>query len=131
MTRTAFHDAEAAAAVAALIIADLAGPRRDVLRDLCAKRYVDFVFVEEGADCELRERYGAEDRATYAACCGMVFLWLRREHGVEPPAWYAREDAADEDIEACPGCGCMPGDGRTPGCTHPGGCGYMAGEAGA
>lgn len=26
--------------------------------------------------------------------------------------------------EACPGCGCRPGDGRTAGCTHPVGCGY-------
>lgn len=25
--------------------------------------------------------------------------------------------------EACPGCGCLPGDGTTPGCDHPGGCG--------
>lgn len=29
--------------------------------------------------------------------------------------------------EACPGCGCMPGDGRTPGCTHHDGCGYDGG----
>ncbi len=26
--------------------------------------------------------------------------------------------------EACPGCGCLPGDGRTAGCSHPDGCGY-------
>jgi hypothetical protein len=25
---------------------------------------------------------------------------------------------------ACPGCGCEPGDGVTPGCSHPDGCGY-------
>jgi hypothetical protein len=32
---------------------------------------------------------------------------------------------ADEDVnpEACPGCGCLPGDGRTVGCQHPDGCG--------
>jgi hypothetical protein len=28
------------------------------------------------------------------------------------------------DPEACPGCGCMPGDGKTPGCTDPDGCCY-------
>ena len=28
------------------------------------------------------------------------------------------------DPEACPGCGCLPGDGVTEGCDHPGGCGY-------
>lgn len=30
------------------------------------------------------------------------------------------EEVADD---ACPGCKCRPGDGRTPGCTHPVGCG--------
>lgn len=28
--------------------------------------------------------------------------------------------------EACPGCGCLPGQGRTAGCTDPDGCGYWA-----
>lgn len=27
--------------------------------------------------------------------------------------------------EACPGCGCKPGDGLTDGCFHPVGCGYF------
>lgn len=26
--------------------------------------------------------------------------------------------------EACPGCGCLPGEGRTNGCDHPDGCGF-------
>lgn len=26
--------------------------------------------------------------------------------------------------EACPGCGCKPGDGITANCYHPGGCGF-------
>lgn len=26
--------------------------------------------------------------------------------------------------DACAGCGCQPGDGRTPGCSDPEGCGY-------
>lgn len=30
------------------------------------------------------------------------------------------------DPEACPGCGSLPGDGRTAGCLHPDGCGYFA-----
>lgn len=29
------------------------------------------------------------------------------------------------DPEACPGCGCMPGDDVTKDCTHPEGCGYQ------
>ena len=29
---------------------------------------------------------------------------------------------------ACPGCGCLPGDGRTDGCSHPDGCGFHAVE---
>lgn len=32
--------------------------------------------------------------------------------------------AESDDIEACPGCGCGPGDGLTAGCTDPDGCGY-------
>jgi hypothetical protein len=35
-----------------------------------------------------------------------------------------REGAA----ESCPGCGCLPGDGVTSGCTHPDGCGAFAAE---
>ncbi len=30
---------------------------------------------------------------------------------------------------ACPGCGCMPGDGRTPTCFHPEGCGFSRAQA--
>ena len=33
------------------------------------------------------------------------------------------EFAADMDAEACPGCGCQPGDGVTASCNHPDGCG--------
>lgn len=29
-----------------------------------------------------------------------------------------------EDSDACPGCGCRPGDGLTPGCEAEVGCGY-------
>ena len=36
----------------------------------------------------------------------------------------AVECTTDEDPEACPGCGCGPGDGRTKGCSDPDGCGY-------
>lgn len=34
------------------------------------------------------------------------------------------ETEAEVAADACPGCGCLPGDGRTPGCHHPEGCGY-------
>lgn len=30
-----------------------------------------------------------------------------------------------QDIDACPGCGCRPGDGLTDGCEDPDGCGYF------
>jgi hypothetical protein len=30
----------------------------------------------------------------------------------------------EDDEDACPGCGCRPGDGITPGCNDPMGCGY-------
>jgi len=38
----------------------------------------------------------------------------------------ASDDLGPEDLspEACPGCGCLPGDGLTDGCEDPMGCGY-------
>jgi hypothetical protein len=33
------------------------------------------------------------------------------------------------DPDACPGCGCKPGDGITDGCTHPAGCGEARAQA--
>lgn len=38
------------------------------------------------------------------------------------------EPAAETDPEACPGCGCKPGDGYTAGCNHSEGCGFYKGE---
>ena len=38
------------------------------------------------------------------------------------------EERGNDD--ACPGCGCKPGDGVTPGCTHPNGCGAWTDERG-
>lgn len=34
-------------------------------------------------------------------------------------------DVEQDNIEACPGCGCLPGDGITETCDHPDGCGYF------
>jgi len=34
------------------------------------------------------------------------------------------------DPDACPGCGCKPGDGYTAECEHPAGCGYFKAMAG-
>lgn len=36
----------------------------------------------------------------------------------------AAVEAAATNPEACPGCGCLPGDGTTDGCEHPEGCGF-------
>ena len=51
------------------------------------------------------------------------------EHQAQLEADYAdrhgdHEDDCDCADEACPGCGCMPGEGRTDGCEHPDGCGF-------
>jgi hypothetical protein len=38
---------------------------------------------------------------------------------------YPGQHITGPDAEpACPGCGCKAGEGRTPGCTNPDGCGY-------
>jgi hypothetical protein len=36
--------------------------------------------------------------------------------------WVEEQETAS--AEACPGCGCMPGDGLTKRCWHPAGCGF-------
>lgn len=38
----------------------------------------------------------------------------------------AADRAREVTDESCPSCWCMPGEGRTPGCTDPDGCGYFA-----
>lgn len=40
-------------------------------------------------------------------------------------------DEPDEanGLDMCPGCGCKPGDGVTPGCTHEDGCGYFKAQS--
>mgnify|MGYP001585028116 CR=1 FL=1 len=35
----------------------------------------------------------------------------------------SEEEEEEDDPEACPGCGCKPGDGITESCNHPDGCG--------
>jgi type IV secretory pathway VirB10-like protein len=45
-----------------------------------------------------------------------------RDAKLAAEAQTAAEDALDP--EACPGCGCLPGDGLTEGCEDEGGCGY-------
>lgn len=44
-----------------------------------------------------------------------------------PDVKYVDSGTDEEDSEdefPCPGCGCVPGDGRTPGCSEPTGCGF-------
>lgn len=46
-------------------------------------------------------------------------------------AWAVLRDAQkakETDPEACPGCGCKPGDGLTDGCEDAAGCGFLRGE---
>jgi len=53
---------------------------------------------------------------------------LRRAELLPPPqtlAEIADDCEAAIDKEACPGCGCQPGDGVTAGCYDPRGCGFF------
>ncbi|MCP4203739.1 MAG: hypothetical protein GY769_17615 [bacterium] len=62
-----------------------------------------------------------------------------KDEDEDPDAEFCNEDGAcseceadcdfakkDDDPEACPGCGCKPGDGKTEGCDDPDGCGFNA-----
>jgi hypothetical protein len=46
------------------------------------------------------------------------------QSGLYPPRLPAARLPDPLPVEACPGCGCMPGDGLTATCDHPDGCGY-------
>ncbi|MES2341702.1 MAG: hypothetical protein V4597_08490 [Pseudomonadota bacterium] len=76
-------------AIADEIVSELTCLRPDVVEgyksdDPCRQ---DFVFVEEGVSAALEPLgLGIE----HVAVCGLVFAWLKAEHGVEPPAWYRR-----------------------------------------
>lgn len=48
----------------------------------------------------------------------------RKETNPWAIAW-SQNEGEDDDDYACPGCGCLPGEGRTKGCDHPDGCGFQ------
>ena len=81
------------------------------VRGLIAEALDDSDEEEGDAECtECGDRFhSAEGHPTLALCAGC---------------------AEDVDPCACPGCGCLPGEGRTPGCTDEDGCGcdYDDGE---
>ena len=57
------------------------------------------------------------------------FPYAPFEHGWRVAYKLALADAvrrAHSGDPMCDGCGCLPGDGTTAGCTHPQGCGYFA-----
>ena len=51
---------------------------------------------------------------------------LTNSHGYLGGSMCSMEDTITElePVEACPGCGCLPGDGITSGCTDRDGCGW-------
>jgi uncharacterized protein Veg len=54
-----------------------------------------------------------------------ILTSLDSDHGYLGSSMCTMQDTIDEcDVEACPGCGCHPGDGVTPDCKHPEGCGF-------
>lgn len=75
-------------AVADEIISELTYLRPDVVDGYKAAEDPssrDFVFVEEGVSAALEALdLGIEHVQT----CGLVFGWLKSEHGVEAPAWW-------------------------------------------
>jgi hypothetical protein len=53
---------------------------------------------------------------------------FHKHFGMDETYWIYRaaSRAGATDRMTCLGCGCMPGDGRTVGCSHPDGCGSFA-----
>ena len=82
-------------------------------------------FVDGDAEAPEISVTSFRDAGVLTNNAGLVVRVGRREFQltvVESTPSYLREP--EEDPEACPGCGCRPGDGRTEGCKHPDGCGY-------
>lgn len=69
----------------------------------------------EGAQRQVMDWGGRLEDAIVAAVLNAI------DQGVIP--------GGGDDAEACPGCRCRPGDGITPGCEHPLGCGFWRAEA--
>jgi formate dehydrogenase maturation protein FdhE len=82
------------------------------MREAIKKALEDLAYLQDGAD-DLEEE---------VEFLGDAIKWLQQ----------AQKEAIDElereSAEACPGCGCKPGDGITESCEHPEGCGYFKSE---
>lgn len=63
------------------------------------------VEIDDGAVVSISDAVGGGDGGAYVA------------------AWVYVEAEEKEPDDACPGCGCLPGEGLTPGCTDLLGCG--------
>lgn len=92
------------------------GSKRPALRleAELARRLLD-VPVDERTVGEVRGPGEIEDDSTRATVYGLVD---------------DLDAAVNEDPEACPGCGCRPGEGTTDGCDDPAGCGFYRALAG-
>lgn len=85
-----------AAQIASQVIAELKGARQDVVADYKAGQR-DFVFVEETTSwlAEQAGYEGDELETMYLTAAGVVFDWLRDDHGVKAPEWYTDNDWSD------------------------------------
>jgi hypothetical protein len=105
---------------------------------MASKKEVENLTLRSSSDlCKLAEMLGYKRPYGQLQCSNGAFVsslldffddnpgameavseWVMENHDLE------EEDEEEElDEEACPGCGCMPGDGITEECNDPVGCG--------
>lgn len=81
--------------------------------------------------CELVEKIGYKGNQLYfgsGACIGSLIEFFNDNPGaIEAVQQFIAENAEAyglDDNEACPGCGCLPGDGISDDCEDEDGCGH-------
>ena len=94
---------------------------------------IDALIVEACASCKGSGKVQNYSCLVACACAGAIATRMPTIAEVRGLIAEALDDSDEEeegDPCACPGCGCLPGEGRTPGCTDEDGCGcdYDDGE---
>lgn len=98
--------------------------KETLLAAIRANGYADVLDVVREIAIDLTEEKVARDAHEETEIDAYVLSHLRALDGDLRDLEAFSSDDLGRD--ACPGCGCVPGDGRTDGCTHPYGCGAHA-----
>lgn len=103
-------------------LANMRGRQKTAYEGYTAREQLDDYFFDLGCQTGTNGNRGPIDLAELRDALKVLSetIFDAYSNGIE----FAEEIDADNDPEACPGCGACPGDALTPGCNHEYGCGY-------